>query len=160
MYWKYGLLLKLTTDLEYRPRFQGNGYFNVELMRSDMISLGKNSLSMNAGYKRFLVDHTNIKNQLYFGASLFEGGITLAYALEHQRVSETFRNYNHGILLQYYREFFNQLDIKVSGIYWFDEFQYSIRLNENLFCGRFSLGVGYERFGKWNELDMSFSYIY
>ena len=158
--WKFGIPWMLTTDLEYRPRSMDNGYFGVELMRERSIRAGNVSLSLNAGYKRVLEQGVAVNHQFHVGSGFFERhyGITISYALWQRNLLETHTGYNHGILIQYYREFFDQLEIKASGIYWFDEFQYSIKMNETLFQSRLAVGIGFEKISRWNEFDITVSY--
>ena len=159
--WIWGIPLMVQTDMEGRIGDQKNSYLNLALTRLDIASIGKFSVASNLGYKRLSYGNMNVNSQLYAGLSLFKNfyGLTLAYARQYQRPEELSEN-DDGIMMRYYHEFFDHFEVEASGIYWFDQFQYSIQLNENLFQSGFVIGVGYEKIGMWNEVDVSIMYQY
>lgn len=134
-------------------------YLNLDLTR-EIASFRKFSVTSNLGYKRLSSGNMNVNNQVYAGLSLFKNyyGITLAYARQHHRLPDNFSLYDDGIVMRCYHEFFGQFEVQMSGIYWFDQLQYSIQLKENLFPSRFTVGVGYEKIGMWNEVNVSVMY--
>jgi hypothetical protein len=159
--WIGGIPFMLHTDMEARIGNQKNSYLNLALTRLDVASIGKFSVAANLGYKRLSYGNINVNNQFYTGLSLFKNyyGITLAYARQYQRL-ENFNQNDNGIMMRWYHEFFDHFEVEASGIYWFDQFQYAIQLNENLFQSGFVIGVGYEKIGIWNEVDVSIMYQY
>jgi hypothetical protein len=148
--------------MEWRVTRQGHGYFNLEFTRDRIASIGKFSLASNLGYKRILTNSVEVNNQVYAGLSVFtwDYGVTLGYGRQDKRQSDSSLTRDNGIMLQLYHEFFDQLDVVVKSVYWFDEFQYSIRINEDLFQSGFLVGLGYEKIGDWREFDVSIMYCY
>jgi hypothetical protein len=163
--WMLGIPLMLITEMDWRIRNQKNSYLNLDFIRDDIASLGKFSIASNVGYKRLSSGNMIVNNQLYAGLGLFKKhyglyGLTLAYARQHQQLPENFSLNDDGIMMRYYHEFFDQFEVQVSAIYWFDQFQYAIQLNENIFESRFTIGVGYEKIGMWDEVGVSVMYQY
>lgn len=152
----------LFTEMEWRVPRKGKGYFNLEFTREQIASIGKFSLASNLGYRRVLSSNLNVYNQLYTGLSLFARyyGVTLAYARQYQSQSEKSIGHDNGIMLQLYHEFFDQVDVKISCTYWFDQFQYTIKIKENLFQSSFYAGIAYEKIRDWKEFDISIGYHY
>jgi hypothetical protein len=151
-----------TTDVEYRPRHDDNAYFNFELGSQPIRDWGSMFLVLNFGYKRILIDDRSVNNQFIVGSTLFKGpyGMTFAYASRYDRSSEKPSQYDNGVLLQWYHELFQQLQVAVRGIYWFDEFQYAVKVDREIFKPGFSISLGYEKIGRWDEIGIALLYVY
>jgi hypothetical protein len=156
-----GIPLKLYTDVDWRLTGKANNYLNVDLAR-DLTSINNIYLSAAIGYKRILSNKTDVTNQFSGGANLYyrNFGILLGYAHRYQRRSETTMPSTGGLTLKFYQELFSTLELDVSGTYWFDDFQYSLKIKEDLFCSGVILGVGFERMADWSELDVSVLFRY
>jgi hypothetical protein len=160
--WHLSIPLMLSTDMEWRVPRKGDGYFNLEFTRDRVAAIGKFSLASNLGYKRILSNSIKVNNQVYAGLSIstWDYGVALAYARQDERQSETSLARDNGIMLQLYHEFFEQVEVTVKSIFWFDQFQYSLKIKEDLFQSGFLVGLGYEKAGDWEEFDISIMYRY
>jgi hypothetical protein len=151
-----------TTDVDYRARHNDNAYFNIEVGSQPIKEWGSTRLILNLGYKRILIDNRSVNNQFTAGSTLFRGlhGITCAYARRYHRSFENPAQYDDGVLLQWYHELFQELQVTARGIYWFNEFHYAVKMDRQIIKSDFSISLGYEKLGTWDEIGIALLYVY
>lgn len=156
-----GIPLNLITDLEWRVPRKGNGYFNLEFTRN-IARCGVTYIAPSVGYKRVLSNATKVTNQFSGGVNLlyWNSVILVGYARQYHKQSESQLTIDNGLMVRVYKEFFNHVDITLASTYWFDQFQYSIQINENIFGSGVIVGFGYEKISEWNEFDICVMYRY
>jgi hypothetical protein len=159
--WQFGIPLMLNPEVTWRIPRNGSSYFSLDLIRRYGPKVGKMSLMTSSGYKRN-VTNFEATGQIYVGLGLstWTSSVSLGYARQRGPGMELNPANVNGVILQLYSEFWEQLDIKTSAIWWFNQLQYALAIREQLFQSRFAIGVGYERIGAWSEFDVSLVYGY
>lgn len=160
--WALGIPLFLTTEVEWRKSGNGHSYFDIDFTR-DFSTLRRTfTVSPEIGYKRLVFDEAELIRQIRSGINLSYKRFTLMLGYSHQWLSQSDGplTSQNGITLKVHREFFEHLEVNASTIYWFDDFQFSLKIMEDLFCSGVIIGVGIEKIENWSELDVSIMYRY
>ncbi len=147
---------KYNTEVEYRTPYNGNRYLDIQINRMHGIRIFSynNELWTSAGYKRIKSHHTKITEQFFLGPRLDRNrmfNITIAYARQQQQNAEGSTQKSNGLMLSLYKDFHDQLIINTSVTYWFDEWQYAVRLRKQIRNHGIFVGLGWERVGDWWE---------
>jgi hypothetical protein len=151
-------LWKYNTDIDYRTPHNGSRYLDVKINRMhDVYAFNHNyQLRTSAGYKRIKSLHQKITEQFFVGSCFDRNrmfNITLAYARQQQQIQdEAFRS-SDGFMIAVYKDFWDELIIDGSAIYWFDQWQYSVSLRQELKHAIY-LGVGWERVNDWWDVGV------
>jgi len=90
------------------------------------------------------------------GLNRWATGFIIAYAKQPQTMNERAIQTNDGVMLRLYQEFSNT-QISAFGIYWFDEFQFNIKIQQVIPLPRshINLGLNFEQISSWSELSIS-----
>lgn len=153
--------LNLVSDIDWRLPTNRNTYFqssfikflNTRLQRCEFVT---------TGYKHIKLDHFFSTKQIFIGGGLYHKGyrLALAYARQQMELFEYRVPHNNGVMLNIYRQYMNKFEVYVTGLYWFDQFQYSVRVKQDIQHSGFYVGIGYEKTGPWEEFDISVLYRY
>jgi hypothetical protein len=151
-------LWKYTTDIDYRTPYHGSRYLDIQLNRRHDIDVFNYNYELwtSAGYKRIKYLHQKITEQFFVGPRLDRKrmfNITLAYARQQQQIDDGVFRSSDGIMLMIYRDLWDELIIDGSAIYWFHEWQYAVRLRQELKHAIY-VGVGWERVNDWWEVGV------
>lgn len=146
---------QLSAELDYRTPHSGHRYFDLQITGLTAKLSFLDELRIAAGYKRIKQNHQHVSEQYWIGPRLDRNrtrGISIAYAQQHQQSEAKPQHTSHGIMLALYKNFADDLIINTSTTYWFDQWQYSIRLRQRL--RHIYLGFAYERVNEWWEVGM------
>jgi len=159
--WVMGVQTSLATDLNWRPRINGENYFNLELMKHRVFYHWDFDPVFSFGYKRIGSDNLSIE-QLSFLPGYFDlhYGVMAGYAVERRSDWEEEHQVNKGVAFRVYKEFFDRLAVNATMIHWGDEIQYSVSVQKHMVDVSFSILIGWEQINNWNELNIAILYQY
>jgi hypothetical protein len=150
-------LWNYTTDIVYRTPYHGSRYLDIQLNRRHVHVFNYNyELWTSTGYKRIKYLHQKVTEQFFIGPRLDRErmfNITLAYARQQQQIDDGVFRSSDGIMLAIYKDFWDELIMDGSAIYWFDQWQYSVRLRQELKHAIY-VGVGWERVNDWWDVGV------
>jgi hypothetical protein len=151
-------LFKYNTEIDYRTPHNGSRYLDIQInrMHDHHVFNHNYELWTSVGYKRIKSNHQKVTEQFRIGPRLDHNrmsNITLAYTRQQQQVDEeTFRS-SDGITMAIYKDFWDKLIVDASATYWFDQWQYSVRLRQELKHAIY-VGVGWERVNAWWDVGV------
>jgi hypothetical protein len=148
---KFGML----ADFDIRTFRKGNNNISLDLTTLNLAKIEKGELSLSAGYKRILVNHRLVTEQIFMGPALFRArlSVTVAHAFQQQQFDD--RNItSNGVMVRVYKEYLDRIAVIASTTFWFDQTQYSVRIREYLFSGTCAIGVGWEKVNDWQGFDI------
>jgi hypothetical protein len=151
-------LSQYRSELEYRTPFSGNRYVDIKVRRS--LPLRMNNMyqpfSATAGYKRIKSNHEKTTEQFFVGPTFRTNGlfvITPAYSVQQHQIADGSIQNSNGITLALFKSLWDELIIDASTTYWFNQWQYSFRLRQDLKRAIF-IGASWERVNEWWEAGM------
>ena len=148
--------ISLTSNVEWRMN-RNNSYFDSKFIKHSLFNYGNTEFPVTAGYKRILQHSDNKIEQFYLGTGIFNwgNGLLIGYARGSSSSYDFKQRVNNGVLVQLYNELFYSLCITTTIVYWFDEFQYSLKFTDGIYANRIFVGATLEKIGDWNEMSVS-----
>jgi hypothetical protein len=150
----------LTSNIEWRMN-RSNNYFDSKFIKHSLFNYRNTEFPITAGYKRILQHGDNKIEQFYLGTGIFNwsNGLLIGYARGLNSSHDFRQRVNNGLLVQLYNELFYSLSITTTMVYWFDEFQYSLKLTDGVYENRIHVGVTLEKIADWNEMSISLLFL-
>jgi hypothetical protein len=149
---------RFTTDIDYRTPYNGNRYLDIQIDRKIRWQLLRQfEFGAAAGYKRIKHNHKKITEQFFIGPRVDHDrvfSITLGFARQQQQIHEESTQTSNGVMLALYKDFRDKVIVNASATYWFDQWQYAVRLRKRIHDGGVFVGVGWERVNDWWEGDL------
>jgi len=153
--------LNLASNIELRVGKSNNRYFDTKFTKHFLLNYGNVEFPITAGYKRIFYNSNNKIEQFYFGTGIFSwgNGLLIGYTRGSFNSPDRRQRANNGVLIQLYKELFYNLNVTSTMVYWFDEFQYSLKVTDNIYQSEIFAGVALEKVADWNEVSVSLLFL-
>lgn len=136
-----------------------NAYLSAEFIKHHVFNWGAGELIAYGSFKQ-VANNDYVAMMQYclgVGASRWASNFIVAYARKPQTLSEGEIETNNGIMLRLYKELCDT-QITASGIYWFNQIQFSVKAQQNIQPLRLNVGLGFEQISNWREVTISACY--
>ena len=150
--------LNLNADVKWRFSNKDN-YFNLRLRRYDLFDIrNKLYFGLRAEYKSILQSDNINKIYSISPEFAFAGySISIGFARRLLEIEEV-NSSNNGVNFEIQKSILGSLMLYAGAINWKNDWQYTLRLYEDIPKIPLVLGIGWEQLNGWQEFDISVLY--
>lgn len=146
------LNLHLATNFEWRKGNQNNQYINLSFRKTELLRIKKAQISVFGEYKSFensgfLLNEWNIAPEIYFNRWRFSSG----FSIQKIQNIET-QNQRKGFYVGIYKFFRGDFGLDFKTKYLEGLYQFDVKLQKYFSKPKLTIGVGYERIDKFDEI--------